>query len=227
MRLCKQLSELPNEMLVVEAWATVLGVERTDRPRLLQRLALANTLIDQTEARIRSLPDINLTLFLTWQGPVRTAFGQLNLVKGTLAQMKTSFTAEVLHSLEHCHDRLRREAPDSALNQRELESILTEVQTLMTNVLESELPPEIRSFLLEKLDSLERAMSMYSVTGIKPVEDAVDSIFGGTIRKGGEEFYKDVKGTECGGRFWKLSSRAATLVTFAESGFKLLGFMMD
>jgi len=224
LRICKLLRGITAGVLLKDAWAQVVGTKSDDTPVLLRRIGVVIALVDETEHAIRRLDGVNHELFLKWRKPVVEAFSRLNLVGENLTSVHQFLSPDVIMSLEYCDHELSRRCPERTIDAEALKQLLNEIKSLLDDVMEAELPPDIKAFILDKLDALQRAIEMYQFTGLDPVQAAVDGIIGTTIRQG-KDHYDNTVQTDVGNRFWDVCSKAASLVTLAQTGQKLLDWV--
>ena len=221
--ICRKLSSINNSIGLKEAWAKVVDVPVPveDTPLLLDRIGASISLIEYTKKAIYSLDDIDRNLFLKWEQPVANAFSQLNLSGSNVAQIKQFLTPEIIISLEYCDHELARRNPEQTLDPNELQKVIEEIKSLIDEVVQSNLPDEIRSFILDKLDLLLRSLELYKFCGITPITTAIDAILGATVRCKGNP-YTDSKDDPSGKKFWAICSKVSTLIALAGGGKKLL-----
>lgn len=203
-----------------DAWVEVLGVDKKDTGELIQRVALVSRLVDDTEAQIKSQKDLNHGLYLRWTPLVREVFTNLNF-RASVNDVNGRLTPEAMTGLEFCDEILSRSCPERTLDPQKLAEVIQEVKSLIDQVIASELPNDLKEFVLDKLDLLLRALEMYQVAGIGPIATALDTIIGTTARCGGKP-YAQSKDTPLGKKFWSLCGKVATMIALADGGKKLL-----
>ncbi len=204
-----------------DAWGEALKVDPNEISKLIERVSFVSKLVDETEFRIKSLEDLNHELYLRWVPLVRKIFISLNL-DTNLTSINQTLSPEALAGLEFCDDVLSQRCPEKMVDPEKLTELTNEVQQLMDDVLKSDLPDDLREFILDKLDLLLRALEMYQFTGIKPLSDALDGVIGSTLRSGKEWNVESIN-TVSVQNFWGLLGKISIIINFAESGQKLLG----
>lgn len=227
LEVCNKFHGMPNGTSIRTAWAKILGIDETDIPSLLNRIGVAISLISSTKKAVMSLPDLDHGLFLSWEGPLNEAFSRLNLGGENIVGIDKLLAPEVLKALAFCNAELSKRKPEPQADPNELAKLLEEVKILLDDVLESDLPSDIKTFVLEKLNALERAIELYTLSGIKPIEEVVESMLGGALLKAGRMQNDAMTETDLLDRYWKLGGRAAVVVALTDSGIKLLTYFKD
>ena len=230
-RLLSILNEVKSQKPSTNAevsWGEILDVPKGNRPLLLRRLGLVLDLPFQIEKQIKSISEIDDRPYLKWRGSVIQTFRQINLA-GPIKAFQDQLKAEALYGLEICAEVLSRHFPDPIPDPNELESIDQEITNLMDYITESSLPPDIKSFLFERLDELHVAIIDYRFGGVTPIVRTVESTYGSIITSR-EVYEKARQDSEVHERFWSVMHKTASVASVSggvgiitEKVLKLLG----
>ena len=96
-----------------------------------------------------------------------------------------SFATESMQALRGCADTLERDAPKRVLPNDVVKSLLAAIAELFGEVQSADLEPDLKHFLLKQLHLIEVALRRHQITGVAPVEEALDQIIGSANLKRG------------------------------------------
>lgn len=190
-------------------WSEILGLKDAPKSVLLRRLG---SVLEMPAIAVRSvecLDDIRHDLFLEWVNPISNAFGQLNL-EAHWDQLKAAITEISLKSLEFCDHELERQAREPVIDKEKLDSLLTEVRSVLESLKTARLPDYLREFVLERLLLVETAIVDYQLLGIRPLREVVESTIGAVVLDKRLQPSESVDDTEA---FWCVMGKVAHIVT--------------
>lgn len=119
----------------------------------------------------------------------------------TLSVVTRDLTPLVRHALKMADAQIRTAGnARTRAGDDEVAGLLQQVGALMTDVLESQLPVDFKSFLLRHLASIRQALEDVAITGLGGIEAAVERAVGGMVMTGRHAGPKDEDGE--GGRGW-------------------------
>lgn len=104
----------------------------------------------------------------------------------------------------------------SSIDMNEINSLLEQIIELRSDIRSAELPATMRTMLLRQLAQLQEALETYSISGIEPVMDAVQSTLGLAVID--SEYREEIRpgsGSKFGDRISSLLGDVANVVTVA------------
>lgn len=114
--------------------------------------------------------------------------------------------------LRFCSKLLARHFPEPKLND-ELKEILAEIEQLYTQVLESDLPADLKTLLLDLIHALRTAAHEYRVRGPERLSEGIESVLGKlALNRGAAERLDQ---TEEGNRFSRTFWKTVALLKYA------------
>ena len=162
------------------AWAKVFSLEPTDTGALLKMLADLIGLVSQTRSSIERLEDVDHALYLKPFKKLETFFSQVNL-DAQWAQWQGQLDEPTLYGLQFAADKLSRNAGSTSISEKDIESLRAELEQLVSNVLESELPQELKALFLRNLESVRHALLVYRIRGIDGLEQELERAVGSLL----------------------------------------------
>jgi len=183
-----------------EAWSTVLGVKEGDTSTLLKRiggvLQLGN---DITESIKRH--DVGHDLYLGYVNQLLEVFKKMHL-GSHIGGVTDNIKPEHIAGLRFCDDLLKRKAPEKTIDRNELEQIYRDIMALIDEVVQSNIDDYLKQYLLKRLDSLRQAVEMYDISGVTPIEHAVNEVIGSAYVD--NRIRGKINSTGTGGKFQKI-----------------------
>ena len=191
-------------------WGALLGVADGNKAQLLRRLGLVMELPFQIKEEIERIPQIEHAVYLKWMPAVEASFSNLNLGRN-FSEFKTPVTATALYGLEVCSEILSRYSAEKVLNPKELDELDADVNSLMDELLNSDIDRDLKSFVLSKLDDVHLAILDYKFAGVKPMRKAVEAVIGSIAFE--KELHTKLGNSKFSRRFWGIMTRTAMVVT--------------
>lgn len=199
-------------------WADVLDVPDDDESLLLRRLAGLLELPEQVRAAVHDLPDLKEDLHLRPLPAIEAALGKLNL-DAQWRESSAYLTDDVMVGLEWLDHALSTH-DDTTIDHDAAEDIRGQVVDLIQDVLDADLDPHLKQFLLQHLRVLDHALQDYRVVGREAIRRAVEGALGGLMLLSVEG--RPVEKSPVTERFWGVISRATTLVAFGNQAVALM-----
>ncbi|MDY7116042.1 hypothetical protein RAN53_06745 [Halomonas sp. SSL-5] len=193
-----------------DAWAAILDVPKDDKSLLLSRVGHVMALPGAIKAEIEQVDNINHQLHLKWLPSVETSFGILNL-QVQWKQFIERFNAETIFGLEVCGDVLGRNRPERVVDPASLKNMLNDINDLIGDLKEDELPPDLRDFIFEHLVLVKNAVEEYKIRGGRPLEAEVERLTGAVARN--PQVWIRTRETDLGKRFWQVMGNLAIVTT--------------
>lgn len=99
----------------------------------------------------------------------------------TLSQFISPMKEVSFAMLEVCAHEYSHAHPERKIDEAELTVFREEVATLLDLVTKSDLPGDLKSFLWNQFWNIQSALDNYPICGILPVQESVQSYFGGLL----------------------------------------------
>jgi hypothetical protein len=166
-----------------KGWSIVLDVKQDDDVKILDGIADTIKLIARTKKAVDSLEDgYEKGLFLNPIDNVLIRVRNVNL-NAPWSHVTDSFDDRVIQGLQFCATVLKMNLTQKSLNTNQVEEWMKEIDTLLTDIIESEVPQELKSFFVEHLEKLRRVLLNYWLFGIEGVRTQLEeSIGAGLLR---------------------------------------------
>lgn len=133
----------------------------------------------------RDWTEAGFTSSLLWFMPkIKAGIVRYNFAEGWNHAV-INFTAESMQALRGCADTLEKDAPQRVLPPSVVKDLLVKAAKLFDEVQSSDLEQDLKRFLLKQLHLIETALRQHQITGVVPVEEALDQIFGSANLKKG------------------------------------------
>ena len=192
------------------AWCSILGVAEGNKAQLLRRLGLVMELPFQIKEEIKRIPQLEHAVYLKWMPDVEAGFSSINLGRN-FSEFRNPVTATALYGLEVCSEILSRYSAEKILNPMDLDTLDTDVNSLIDELLKSEIDRDLKSFVLSKLDDVHIAILDYKYAGLKPLRKAVEAVIGSVVFE--KDLHAKLGKTKYSRKFWSVMNRTAMIVT--------------
>jgi hypothetical protein len=200
--------------------AKALEIDNPDSPDLFDGISQLFGLVNNTELAINKLQDVNTELYLRAIIEVKEAFNSLQF---NLTQdwdiIANKIDKSTLEKLEFCADALSRQQKEIVLDNEQLNELFDEVRTLLEKVLDANLDKDMKSFMLEKLQDIDRAIINYKFQGSKGLIQAIESTIGATVLD--EKLLRTQKENPIVNSFFTLIGRVASVLNVYNNTKKL------
>lgn len=206
---------IPDTQKCRKAWIQLLHAQDNNEQNLLSRLArvmeLPGRIIQVREDHFSTLRGKSTH----WKTCVDTAFisQSLNNSWQTFNQHIDSHTMSELGMLS---DLFETRGAHSAIENDQIESLLERLSELRSEIRSSGFPGTMKSLLLKQISQIMEALESYSISGVEPVMDAVQSTLGLAVLH--PEYRNEISkgsGSQFGDRMSDLLSDVANVVTVA------------
>ena len=208
-----------NTTALKDVWAKVFSVSPPDPAEILQpNVALIN-LARSGAAAVERLHSLDRKIYLAPFRQVEMAFVQTTL-KSRWADSDAHVPDTVIVGLTFVADRLATEPGvlENVLSQETLQHIHEQAQALLEEIVESDLPTELKGALADQLDQLIRLIRHYRIYGAQALKEFVDRAVGTVIRHHGE-----VQQSQTGRKFVEIVRTVDTVVASALHLHQLAG----
>lgn len=216
--------------LFINGWARVFDIRpfepsandkqvpRDVEIEVLEHLTELSRLIDDTEKKVREVVGEDAEDYLV-PFPRLRAVIRMQYLQHTLADATASVTDSDLTVLRFCSKTLARHFAEPRLDE-DLKAISQEIDELYGQVLEAELPAELKSLLLDLLHALRTTVHEARVRGADRLREGIESILGKLAVN--RETAAAVSATEEGGRFSRIFWKTVSLTKFAPGVWKVI-----
>lgn len=163
---------------IKHAWAVLYGGKPDDDLAALAGKAAAIRLISETRQALADDPHLQDALYTepldvlskvmivqgSWDNPWRSVIGQLD--------------PRVMHVLRINANQLGRTTKTSALTPEELEGLLKQLDDVRQDVLDSDLPIDLKTFIVSHLEEIRASLVQYRIYGNKGVVEQLAKTIG-------------------------------------------------
>jgi hypothetical protein len=172
--------QYPSDEKTKTVWASVLGVPENDTATLLKMLADVIDLVRKAKSSIVRLSDIDHKLYLKPFENIETLLCHLNF-ETHWENWRNRLDDFTLYGLQFGADRLARSSDATPIKDDQLEALRTELDDLISHVLESHLPPDLKKLFLRNLEALRQAWATYRIRGLEGFEQELERSCGSIL----------------------------------------------
>jgi len=205
---------------VSDVFAEALEINSNNPGEVFQGLANLYNLVKDTRLAIERLQDINYELYLRPIQDIEQALGRSDFSSSDWRTFKQSLDPSTFALLEVCADTLSRKAAEIAIDKEQLSELQNEVRQLLEKTVESDLTDEIKSFIFEKLQSIDQAIINYRYYGSAALQRTVEASIGAALRY--KEQLQEKPENPVLARFFEIISKADLLVRLGVNTKQLL-----
>nr|WP_283103811.1 hypothetical protein [Shewanella gelidii] len=174
-----QAKAQPDNKTVKFAWSKTLGVEEDDIVVTKSVIELYS-LSQEIQSLIKMNENLNHDLYLSSFHRIDRVFFPLNL--GTTWQgAKQHLTEEALTRLQFCAQELSGFYSEESLTKEDLADIIKKTDELYDSLYNSTLPTVLRLTLLEEVQRIRNAISLYQIKGAKGLKEALQGAIGAVV----------------------------------------------
>lgn len=167
------------------AWSAVLSVQHTDTATLMRACAGVVSLAYQTRLLVQTYgtenPDLVLEQFHLIEGTVDN-FANLDMA---MSQFMNQYNDLADYCLRLCSALIDRYDAEPIAEEEAVTSLTDQVAALVRAVLDSDLDPAIKAWLVARLNEVELKLRHIKIYGQPGVVAALDELLGGAVRKPG------------------------------------------
>lgn len=166
-----------DDLKVRQMWAQVLGEDEKDDSAITRKVIEVYQLGEEVKRLISTNEGVNKELYLSSFPQIERAIFPLNLNTTWKAQ-KQQLNDGVMTRLQFCSELLSSIYSEEKLQEGDLEQVAKLIDELFDSVLNSSLNGGIRITLLEEIERLRSALSMYKINGAKGLKQSLQSTIG-------------------------------------------------
>lgn len=189
---------------------------------VISRLLQLRKLIDKTENSLRNIEGLHERYFRPFPRiralPERSLVSLDSNIKGTIREISEGD----MTVLEFCSEKLEEQHRERIVDESELKHILDDVNELFNDVQLSDLDCELKTFILDGLESIRRGIYEYRIRGPQRLKETLAEIIGSLAVN--HDLIQAARKQDEGAveRFEKAFYRLAAVVSFAVDGPALL-----
>lgn len=190
------------------------------------RILQVKQLIDDTEESLRRIEGLSEKYFRPFQRIRPLIFQSLqNLNSGDLGPTMNQITEGDMTVLEFCSEKLEELHAEPVVNEDELKEILQDVNALFNEVRSAAIDPELKSFVLDGLETIRRGLNEFRIRGPERLKETIADVLANymvnqrTPQTPEEEASLD--------KFNKAFARFVSLVTLAANAKKLIDLVVS
>lgn len=169
----------PDNQKVKTVWSKALGVEDDDVVVTKSVIELYS-LSQEIQSLIKMNDNLNHELYLSSFNRIDLAFFPLNLAT-TWQGAKNHLTDEALTRLQFCAQELSGFYSEETLSKEDLADIIKKTDELYNSLYSSTLPSVLRLTLLEEVQRIRNAISLYQIKGAKGLKEALQGAIGAVV----------------------------------------------
>lgn len=193
-----------------EVWSQILGVKDSDSFVLVGRIGKVFSLVDNISAELSQLDNVDVARYMSWTKQLDSAFSSCNLSSNWHEFIK-HINEPVLDYLHMTSGMLSTNCPQPVLPRSELDNIYSGAKLLIEEVINSDLPDNIKQYFVTQLRKIIIAIEEYKITGAAEVVDVVEATFGKAVLSKNIIDGKDTNETMS--HFWKFMAKTALVVS--------------
>ncbi|WP_306547960.1 hypothetical protein [Desulfobulbus sp.] len=163
---------------MLEVWATAFEIKEANDIEVVRSLIAMSEAIEEVKRLIETNPNLNHQRYLACLAPIKTAVAPLYLHATRQQVLTANVTPEVLTRLEFCDEELSRYYSEEAVTAEELASIIHATNDLFDMVAKSVQDPTLRVVLLEGLEKIRIAITLYRIHGAKGLKSSLQNLLG-------------------------------------------------
>jgi hypothetical protein len=187
----------------------------------LGRFLQVRTLVNEVESALRSIENINHSLYLTPFSRIRAAFSLHYLNGGNYpGAVLGQITEGDMTVLAFCAEALDAQHSESVVEEEQLKELLDAVAALYEEVRAADVGTSLKEIILDQLEIIRRAVHEYRIRGVVRLQEALNTVVGSyVLNKEVWEQSADLKEVK---DYKQVLSRFAAVVSFASNTVKLL-----
>lgn len=173
----KRASGQPGQTLVFPTWGNVFGIPPDDRAAVYAAIAGVYRLVDNARDEVRSHPDLKQDLYLGALSNIEAAItnAQMNAQWG---QFVSQLQGSNLIALEFVAEQLDRFSSEQLVEQSLLDELRAMIEKVTNELAASDIDPELRRLLSQKLEDARHAILFYSIDGADGLRRAAEAAVG-------------------------------------------------
>lgn len=177
-------------------------------------------LVAEIEGKLEKIEGINLPLYLAPFARIKEAIKVGHLPMSPYSNVLHPISEGDLMVLVFCAEELARHYSEQRVDEVLLADIFAEVTILFNEVANSDLPQQLKEFILDQLEVIRRGISEYKIRGIERLRETLGELIGAIVIK--RDILDVSKEQPEVGRFGGIVARLMSAVTFAADSATLI-----
>lgn len=207
----------PN-LRMLEVWATAFKLKEANDIEVVRSLIAMSEAVEKVRQLIESNPNLNHQRYLACLAPIKEAISPVYLQSSRQQVITPHIKPEVLTRLEFCDEELCRSFSEEAVTAEELSFIVQATNELFDMVEKSVQDPTLRAILLEGLEKVRIAITLYRIHGAKGLKSSLQNLLGVVFTE--QEALKGEKATNAA-VFDRLGALLEKLDSFSSKALKI------
>lgn len=218
----------PQDKTLKVVWAGIFNINPDQTGLVLQMFAETISLVTETKKSIERIDDVDHELFLEPFKQIDLLFSRINM-DAPWKNYLQYLDDKTLYGLRHASDKLSRVSGYKIIPENEIESIYSEIDQLLVEVIRSDFPEELKALFQKNLESLMHALLVYRIHGIDGLTNELDRAIGSLIRNNQKKYsgYDKSPHQDHFKKLWEILININTLVTMAQGVYDLTGPAME
>jgi hypothetical protein len=170
-----------NDQIVYQAIAEALGIKNPDSNKHL--FTELFVLLAEVERIVKQLKRVkNLDRYIDAVKEIQSIFLAYGMFQARWESVSSNLQGRnLLLILDSCANFIAQEQIDPLLSEEQLQEYLQECEYLLQEVMESDLPEDIKTFLIVRLEEICTAIRHYSLGGLERLRTVVEANIGGML----------------------------------------------
>lgn len=171
---------LGKKLTIKESLVTVFNLNDKENSEVYYKMAEIMELIRNVKDEIKLLELEEESEFIGPINKIAEVFSGVSLDSSLELLFKENFGYN-LQSLKFCAITLKRERRDIEIDQEELNTVYKQFEALRKQVIETELPKQLRVLILKNIDEIMKSINDFKVKGLEGLKRTVESSVGSLI----------------------------------------------
>jgi hypothetical protein len=206
----------------LSGWARTFGLEVNGRnneisldveKETVSRLIQLQQLVAETEQKILSIDGINHTLYLSPFPRIKNVV-RFSAFNSPFNNLLAPVSDSDLIILAFCSEKLSEQHSERVIDEKDLQELLSEINTLFDEVNASDAPDPLKKFILRQLENIRRAIQEYRIRGTERLQEALEHLVGAVDLHA--ELVKSAPKSEYFEKFKRVINRFVSFVEFAQ-----------
>ncbi len=173
--------KVPKGTKMREVWAQIFGVAPNDVEEVFLLYVEMLRLLRDAQADLAQVPDIEQSLYLSPFPHLERAFTASSL-EHPVEHFRQYLDEKTMTSLMFGAHTLDKFSAENVVEEEILKNIKTEVEALIDDILKADdIAHELRSFLIDRLEDIRRAIMYYRLNGTKGLRRALETTIGASF----------------------------------------------
>lgn len=204
--------EHKNEINCRTVWCQLLHVEKSDHAMLMGRIGKVMSLSTDIIESLNTIGGVKVERYLHWVKPIENAFIK-NDLNSQWGGFRNHINEHVINYLSMTSDFLSHKRPEPLLEKPALDSILSNARELIDEIRRSDIPPQVKDFMIKQLHRVCLAVEEHSINGSESVSRAVEGAFGYGVLHA--EAVDLAKTNTIAKKFWQSMANIALIISIS------------